>query len=345
MREWQEQFWRLRDILKGIGNCKAGENLEEEKRMKPTHIILQKPESVSRTADQSRHIPLIFPILLTALIFFGFDPGVIAKGDSPVAISSDRHTSFAMTDQGICGKPGVIPCSDPYDEYYYPWLERPSPRIDMTPDSLPPNVGTDDLTMLFHKVGADTMSLFGFYLCLAGDQNEDGYDDVLVSSSHPDQIHLYHGGPTGQMDTIPDWVIDIEPSTGIFTGGNGKFPTELADLNGDGDTDIAFWRVEANLNKQVYVYFGGAMLDDEVDLILGCEIPNSQFGNEISCGDINGDGYKDLAVSATSYNTLGPVGAGKIFIYFGGTDFDSIPDFTIASQYNNFGNGFFWGGL
>ena len=47
----------------------------------------------------------IFPILLTAFVIFGFEP---------------------------------------YDGYYYPWLERPSPRTDTHPDSLPPNIGTDD---------------------------------------------------------------------------------------------------------------------------------------------------------------------------------------------------------
>ena len=266
----------------------------------------------------------IIPILLIALIVFGFVSIVIAKGGSPAG--------FAMTGEGS----GF----EPYDEFYYPWLEGPERKVDMTPDSLPPNQGTDDLTMLFHKEGTDTAEHFGYWLCLAGDQNEDGYDDILVAIYFPDMIHLYHGGPTGQMDTLPDLILDIEPGSGV---GNGKLPTELSDLNGDGDTDIAFWRVESSLNKQVYVYFGGALLDDEPDLILGCEIPNSEFGSYISCGDVNGDGYDDLIVCASGYNVVGLSGRGKIFIYFGGTGFDSIPDFTITSYYNNFGNSFLGG--
>ena len=273
----------------------------------------------------------------------GFEPGVI-PGSNP---------EFTYELAVIPAPPAVIPAcreSDsamtPYnfDHSLYPWLERSSPQIDMLPDSLPPNQGTDDLTMLFHKAGTDTGNAFGLNLCLAGDQNEDGYDDILVASYFPDRVHLYHGGPTGQMDTIPDLIIDIDPGYGVWGGDNGRFPTELADLNGDGDTDIVLWRVQAPTNKQVYVYYGGALLDDEPDVILGCEQISSEFGYWMSCGDVNGDGFDDLAVSATSYNLVGLDGSGKTFIYFGGTDFDSIPDFTITSDYNNFGSSFLGGG-
>src|SRR5512135_2625494 len=43
-----------------------------------------------------------------------------------------------------------------------------------------------------------------------------------------------------------------------------------------------------------------------------------------SPGDVNGDGYPDLLVGATGFNTPGP--GGKVYLFFGGAAFDTIPD-------------------
>ena len=221
---------------------------------------------------------------------------------------------------------------------YYPWLERPPLRTDMPPDSFPPNQGTDDLTLLFNAVGWDTLCQFGRSLCLAGDQNDDGYDDILASSLVPPTVRLFFGAPTGQMDTIPDMIFPLNP--GIGDPGNGILANELADLNGDGDTDIVFRGNYSPQNEEVRVYYGGDLLDDEVDLIMKSDQPGDEFGIPISSGDVNGDGYADLAVGANAYYISGMSGCGKIYLYFGGIGFDSIPDFSMTSPYNNFGNAF-----
>ena len=221
----------------------------------------------------------------------------------------------------------------PNNLYYYPWLEFPSRRVSIHPDSLPPNQGTDELTILFNAIGPYENSMLGRSLCLAGDQNEDGFDDIIAYCDDPPEVRLYFGGDP--MDTIPDMIFPMQP--GDWTG---LMPTELADLNGDGDVDIVVeW--EPNWQYQeVYVYYGGALLDDEIDLVLVSDegADYAGFGYGMSCGDLNGDGYYDLAVGAPNYIISG--GGGKIFIYFGGPDLDSIPDFSITSGYNNFGNVF-----
>ena len=96
---------------------------------------------------------------------------------------------------------------------------------------LPPNEGTDDYEILFNAVGPLYFSNLGHYLCLAGDQNEDGFDDILASCNEPDQVWLYFGG--NPMDTVPDLTFQNPEAPGF-----GIMPTELRDLNGDGDVDI-----------------------------------------------------------------------------------------------------------
>ena len=177
--------------------------------------------------------------------------------------------------------------------------------------------------------------MLGRSLCLAGDQNEDGFDDIIAYCDDPPEVRLYFGGDP--MDTIPDMIFPMQP--GDWTG---LMPTELADLNGDGDVDIVVeW--EPNWQYQeVYVYYGGALLDSIVDLVLVCDEGSASngegFGYGMSCGDVNGDGYDDLAVGAPNYFISG--GGGKVFIYFGGPDLDSIPDFSMTSGYSNFGDVF-----
>jgi hypothetical protein len=224
------------------------------------------------------------------------------------------------------------------DYYYHPWLEYPYYKSEMQ-GPLPPNSGTDDYVILFNAVGPYPESHLGSRLCLAGDQNNDGYDDIIAYCNNPPEVWLYFGGDL--MDTIPDVILPTQPGWG------GLFSTELADLNGDDDIDIVHgW--EPNWQYQeVYVYYGGTLLDTIRDLTLICDEGSSNngegFGYGMSCGDVNGDDFDDLTIGAPNYTISGMGGGGKIFIYYGGSTLDSIPDFTITSAYNNFGGTFGFG--
>jgi len=233
----------------------------------------------------------IMPILLICLVFFSFEPN---------------------------------------DYYYHPWLEYPYYKPEMQ-GPLPPNSGTDDYEIIFNAVGPNPDSYLGWALCLAGDQNEDGFDDILAACFDPLEVRLYFGGDP--MDTIPDVIFPVESASSIF------FPLELSDLNADGGIDIVFGRQYDNFYQEVYVYCGGAALDTIKDWTLVSDNPfNAGFGYGMSHGDINDDELSDLIIGAPGYIAAGR--AGKIFIYYGGTDFDSIPDYTITSGFNGFGDSF-----
>jgi len=168
----------------------------------------------------------------------------------------------------------------PNDYYYHPWLE-PLYHPEMQ-GPLPPNSGTDDYEIIFNAVGPYPDSYLGWALCLAGDQNDDSYDDILAACFNPLEVRLYFGGDT--MDTIPDVIFPVESANSIF------FPLELSDLNADGGIDIVFGKQPNSFYQEVYVYYGGAILDTINDLTLVSDNTyHAGFGYGMSCGDVNAD--------------------------------------------------------
>jgi len=236
----------------------------------------------------------IIPILLICFVFFGFDPN---------------------------------------DYYYHPWLEYPYYQSEMQ-GPLPPNSSTDDYVILFNAVGPTDSSMLGKFLCLAGDQNEDGYDDILIYCENPPETRLYFGG--NPMDTIPEISFTKMENATWF----GNMPNELPDINGDGVNDIIISNSFGYYYDEVYIYLGGTLLDSVPDFILksddGSTTGYEAFGAFMSCGDINGDNYLDLAIGAPNY-AINQI-SGKLFIYYCGLEFDTIPDFTITSAFNDFGS-------
>ena len=142
-----------------------------------------------------------------------------------------------------------------------------------------------------------------------GDQNGDGYDDILVKVGRLREFRIYHGGE--RMDTIPDWSIHA------FSGG-----TNIGDVNNDGIPDMFFMLFETDDegHKLETIFYGGEA-DTLPDLIL-------QFNSYAhKGGDVNGDGYDDVFQVWSGYNHPNPQWFGRIFLYLGSEDgLDTIPD-------------------
>ena len=156
--------------------------------------------------------------------------------------------------------------------------------------------------------GIDNLGKAGRAVAGVGDVNGDGYGDIIVGS--PDELgtngrrgcaYLFHGsaaGITGTM-TNPAWKGEGEAIGNAF----GWALAGAGDVNGDGFADVLIGDVKANSdNGKVYAFHGSPagiagtpatadwVLDGGQDAWLGYSVAG--------VGDVNGDGYDDVAIGA-----------------------------------------------
>ena len=165
--------------------------------------------------------------------------------------------------------------------------------------------------------GPRTYSYLGWSVATAGDVNGDGYSDVIVGAgqrdtSYPGTAYLFLGGATG-LSTTADW-------TALGESGNNAFGESVAtagDVNGDGYSDVVIGADRySGVTGKAYLFLGGASgLSNTSAWTATGESSFNVFGSTVaSAGDVNGDGYSDVAVAALGYNSE----AGKVYLYLGG---------------------------
>jgi hypothetical protein len=154
-------------------------------------------------------------------------------------------------------------------------------------------------------------SYFGAPLVGAGDLNGDGYGDIAVGASgynsNTGRTYVYYGSASG-LATTPSVTLDAP------NGANTWFGAQLAagDVNGDGYSDLIVGAY--NNAGYVYVFLGSASgLGTTPNWsMIGPDGGTGQFGYALAAGDVNGDGYADLAVGAQQAST-----AGRTYLYLG----------------------------
>jgi hypothetical protein len=174
---------------------------------------------------------------------------------------------------------------------------------------------------------------FGISVSSAGDVNGDGYSDVIVGaerySSFTGRAYVYFGGAS--MNNSADVII-----TGTSASSFGTSVSSAGDVNGDGFYDVIVGASGFSSNTgRAYVYFGGSAMNSLSDVILPGETSGDLLGCSVSsAGDVNGDGYSDVAIGANGYS----FGAGRTYILFGGVSMDETADVILTGETNgNFG--------
>ena len=183
-------------------------------------------------------------------------------------------------------------------------------------------------TMLFCQFDSLVFLKDGVYLSqdlkeiyALGDQNNDGYDDIMIYDCLLKQALIFFG--ESPMDTIVDVAIPINLVHSIIT----------IDLNDDGKDEIVLAE-ESNLSRDITmkVYWGGAQLDSIPDIIFSS--PEIGFGL-FKVNDFNGDGRNEFVYWGYFERANGRQ-YGRYYFYNTESKFDTVPHYTISGDSINY---------
>jgi hypothetical protein len=182
---------------------------------------------------------------------------------------------------------------------------------------------------------------FGTAVAGAGDVNGDGYADVIAGApaygageDGEGEAFVYLGGPS----PLPDW--GLSAAAGRFESGwSGPLTVSGAgDVNGDGYADVIIGSLDYDTGQAsagaAFIFHGGPgrmgnMMPAEADTYLASDQPDSSFGSLVeAAGDVNGDGYADVIVTAPRYDA-GQTDEGAVFIFHGSAS--GVPTGTTAT--------------
>jgi hypothetical protein len=170
--------------------------------------------------------------------------------------------------------------------------------------------------------------VYGYFCTRAGDVNGDGYGDIVVGArrftgdglTKEGCVYVYHGGPAGPS-TTPDWVHHGDQAGGEF----GESVACAGDVNGDGYDDliVSAFRYDTAAGAdagRAYLFLGGPHgLSQSPSWVVDGDQDSAYFAYHVDgAGDVNGDGYDDVVLSASQYDVNGFRDAGRAYVYLGG---------------------------
>jgi hypothetical protein len=199
-------------------------------------------------------------------------------------------------------------------------------------------VFAEALTADWMTEGEHATSSHGFSLA-GGDVNGDGYADVIVGDPgytwwEPDdgRASVYLGSPTG-LSVAAWWTTTIDQD-----GAYGGSAVGAGDVNGDGYADVIVGASRydgyGSDSGQAWAFHGSpsgptveSSWTDDADQRWAL------FGAEISTGDVDGDGFDDVAIGAPTHSTASLFDNGRVAVYHGADiGLSAAPDWTAHGE-------------
>ncbi|WP_346308523.1 FG-GAP-like repeat-containing protein [Limnohabitans sp.] len=196
--------------------------------------------------------------------------------------------------------------------------------------------------------GVNAGDLLGYNVSNAGDVNGDGFDDFIIGALEFE--------PAGGNNNGAAYVVFGQTGTptinlsAIAAGQGGGFVIEgssnglrlsagvaaAGDINGDGLADVLVGSIDDNgQGGRTYVVYGktsstAVKTTDALNGSGGFALSGSDAENAFSsssvnsAGDVNGDGFADLIISAPNADPGGRLSAGQAYVVFGGASNTSL---------------------
>ncbi len=178
----------------------------------------------------------------------------------------------------------------------------------------------------------------------AGDLDGDGDAELLIGAPLDDQGAADAGavfvftGPLGSSPTALSLAQAASRLSGSAASERFGAALCLRDLDRNGVLDLLVGATGGT--GAVHVYLGGAQgLSTQPALVLPGPAANERFGYSLAAGDLDSDGWTDLAVGAPNMPGSSTSRQGSVRVYRGGpTLFDSVPWLSFTGQ--EIGEGF-----
>jgi hypothetical protein len=190
-----------------------------------------------------------------------------------------------------------------------------------------PNWSTHTPLQIRGAYSSDQNGYFGAAVSSAGDVNRDGYDDILVGAHFAEEDDADEGvaflflGSAAGLKREPQWIGQPNQpfaNFGIALHGGG-------DLDGDGYADVLVAAPYASNNQQKEGLVGAWMgsrrgLPREPAWTGEADRTEDYLGENLAfLGDVNGDGFADVAISATGFRDDGQF-KGRVVVKYGSRD-------------------------
>ena len=176
--------------------------------------------------------------------------------------------------------------------------------------------GIADSDQLWHAAGA-------------GDLNGDGTDDLVAGAYVADDAAT-NGGALYVLDGPLGGTVSASTASATIYGeenggGLGYDVAGAGDVNGDGELDLIVGAPYKDGSGgdpgQAFLYYGpfaGSLLASDADLLVSPTADNDFLGGAVAgIGDVNGDGYDDVALGDYQESSVNS-GGGACYVLYGG---------------------------